>query len=85
MLILCSPFVTSLIRRKAKNINANMALSKARVKVVHTVADSALTNFFKSCVERGLRIYILGRCLATPRMCLVTRYLDVGSMKPVDL
>ena len=73
MLTLFSPFVTSLFRRKAKNINANMALSKARVKEVHPVADSALTNFFKSCVERGLRVSILELCVATTRLCLVTR------------
>ena len=67
------PFCYLTDPEKTKNINANMALSKARVKEVHPVADSALTNVFKSCVERGLRVSILGRCLATPRMCFVTR------------
>ena len=57
MLMLWSPFVISLLRRKAKYINVNMALSKARVKVVLPVNESALTDHFKSRVVRTTYVY----------------------------
>ena len=59
MLMLWSPFVISLIRRKAKYINVNMALSKARVKVVLPVNESALTDLFKSRVVRTAYVYTM--------------------------
>ena len=58
MLMLWSPFFNSLIWRKTKNNNVNMALSKARVKVVHPVSDRALTNLYQiTCTERTTYTY----------------------------